>query len=91
MDKEREKLRELTGSKRCFKKTRELIEEVNEHLAGWKNYYRIGYCRREFRQINYFVMTRLLRHLRRRSQRGYRQNRRQSGYDFVRTLGLKPL
>jgi len=38
LDKAREAIRELTGPKQCFKPVRELIQELNEHLAGWKNY-----------------------------------------------------
>ena len=72
LEKEREKIRELTGPKQCFKPVSELVEELNEHLAGWKNYFKVGYCRREFRKINYFVQCRMIKHLNRRSQRGYK-------------------
>ncbi|TAJ79166.1 group II intron reverse transcriptase/maturase [bacterium] len=91
MDKEREKLRELTGQKHCFKPAKRLIEELNEHLRGWKNYYKIGYCRREFRKINHLVFQRVIKHLNRRSQRGYRGNRTMSDYEYVKELGLQPL
>ena len=91
MAKERDKLRELTGSEQCFKPAKALIEEVNEHLAGWKNYYKIGYCRREFREINHYVSLRLKKHLERRSQRGYQRPHSMSWYLFLRQLGLKPL
>jgi RNA-directed DNA polymerase len=91
MNKEREKLRELTDSRQCQKPAKKLIEEVNEHLTGWKNYYRIGYCRREFREINHYVLLRIKKHLERRSQRGYRRNRRMSWYEFIQQLGLKTL
>jgi RNA-directed DNA polymerase len=72
LEKEREKIRELTSPKQCCKPVSKVIEELNEHLAGWKNYYKVGYCRREFRQINYFLQRRMIKHLRRRSQRGYK-------------------
>lgn len=91
MDKERDTLRELTGVKHGFKPAQQVIAEVNEHLAGWKGYYKIGYCRREFRKINHYVFLRLEKHLRRRSQRGYRRNRQMSWYAFIQQLGLKPL
>lgn len=89
--KEREKLWEMTGPKHCYKSAKTLIEEINEHLAGWKNYYKIGYCRREFREINRYVYLRIQKHLQRRSQRGYRRNHQMSWYEFIRQLGLKPL
>lgn len=91
MEKEREKLRELTGPEQCFKPARTLVEEVNKHLAGWKNYYKIGYCRREFREINRFVLLRVQKQLERRSQRGYRRPQQMSWYDYIQWLGLKLL
>ena len=91
MEKEREKIRELTGPQHCFKPVKQLIEDLNKHLAGWKNYYKIGYCRREFRKLNHFIFQRVIKHLDRRSQRGYRNRHTGSRYGFVMQLGLKPL
>jgi RNA-directed DNA polymerase len=88
LEKEREKIRELTGPKQCFKPVSELVEELNEHLAGWKNYFQVGYCRREFRKINYFVQCRMIRHLHRRSQRGYKLPKETSVYGYLNHLGV---
>lgn len=88
LEKEREKIRELTGPKQCFKPVSELVEELNEHLAGWKNYFKVGYCRREFRKINYFVQCRMVRHLNRRSQRGYKLPKGTSVYAYLNQLGV---
>jgi RNA-directed DNA polymerase len=88
LDKEREKIRELTGPKQCFKPVSELVEELNEHLAGWKNYFKVGYCRREFRKINYFVQCRMIRQLHRRSQRGYKLPKGTSVYAYLNHLGV---
>lgn len=88
LEKEREKIRELTGPKQCFKPVSELVEELNEHLAGWKNYFKVGYCRREFRKINYFVQCRMVRHLHRRSQRGYKLPKGISVYAYLNQLGV---
>ena len=88
LDKEREKIRELTGPKQCFKPVSELVEELNEHLAGWKNYFKVGYCRREFRKINYFVQCRMIRQLHRRSQRGYKLPKGTSVYAYLNQLGV---
>ena len=88
LEKEREKIRELTGPKQCFKPVSYLIEELNEHLAGWKNYFQVGYCRRDFRKINYFVQCRMIRHLHRRSQRGYKLPNGISAYAYLNKLGL---
>jgi RNA-directed DNA polymerase len=86
--KEREKIRELTGSKQCFKPVSQLVEDLNGHLAGWKNYFKVGYCRREFRKINYFVQCRMIKHLNRRSQRGYKLPKGISVYAHLNQLGL---
>ena len=88
LKKEREKIRELTGPKQCFKPVHELVEEINEHLAGWKNYFKVGYCRREYRKINYFLQRRMIRHLHRRSQRGYKLPKGLSVYAYLNQLGL---
>jgi RNA-directed DNA polymerase len=91
MEKEREKIRELTGRQQCFKPAKKLIEDLNRQVAGWKNYFRIGYCRREFREMNYFIFQRVLKHLDRRSQRGYRRQGAGSRYELVLKLGWQPL
>lgn len=91
MEKEREKIRELTGRQQCLKPAKKLIEDLNRQVAGWRNYFRIGYCRREFREMNYFIFKRVLKHLDRRSQRGYRRHGAGSQYEFVLKLGWQPL
>jgi RNA-directed DNA polymerase len=91
MEKEREKIRELTGTRHCHKPAKKLIEDLNKHLVGWKNYYKIGYCRREFRKMNHFIFQKVIKHLERRSQRGYRNRNQDSWYEFVLQLGLKAL
>jgi RNA-directed DNA polymerase len=88
MEKEREKIRELTGPRQCSKPVGELIKELNEHLTGWKNYFSVGYCRREYRKINYFVQCRMIRHLNRRSQRGYKLPKGLSVYAYLNKMGL---
>lgn len=45
MNKERESLHELTNSHQCFKPVPELIDEINQQLRGWSNYFSIGYPR----------------------------------------------
>jgi RNA-directed DNA polymerase len=91
MQRERDALREMIGPKRCFLPIPSLILEINEHLAGWSNYFGKGYPRKAFRQINHFVRSRLIRHLRRRSQRPYRATGETSWYAHLHKLGLTPL
>jgi RNA-directed DNA polymerase len=88
MQRERDKLREMTRPEQCFKPIPMLITEINEHLRGWSNYFGRGYPRKAFRQINHFVRERLIRHLRRRSQRPFRPRGQVSWYEQLQRLGL---
>jgi len=85
---EREKLREMTSSRMCFKPIPQLVCEINRHLAGWANYFGQGYPRHAFRQINRYVLRRLAVHLRRRSQRRYRPPAGRSLYHHCQDLGV---
>jgi len=85
---EREKLRGLINHRRCFQALPDLIDELNRHLRGWANYFRAGYSREAFREINTRVRLRLARRLRRRSQRGWRPAKGASLYAHLHHLGL---
>jgi RNA-directed DNA polymerase len=87
----REKLRQLTGSQRCFQPVTEMIGEVNRLLRGWKAYFQLGYPRRVFRTINWYVQLRLWCHLRRRSQRPFRKPKDRSLPEHLHALGLQLL
>lgn len=87
---ERDKLREMTQAKQCFKPTTELIGEINRQMAGWGQYFQLGYPRKVFRRINTYVRERLIRHLKRRSQRAYRPTEA-SWYAQLDRLGFQPL
>jgi RNA-directed DNA polymerase len=85
---EREKLREMTSPKTCFKPIPKLIGEINKHLAGWSNYFGQGYPRKSFRDTNQYVRERLYRHLRRRSQRPWHPPQGVTSYNYFKRLGL---
>lgn len=85
---ERARLRELTGTSRCFMPLPCLIEDLNTHLRGWANYYRHGYSRKAFREINAYVRLRLSRHLRRRSQRPWKPKGDNTAYATFQRMGL---
>ena len=87
LDRERQRLREMTSSRYGFTPAPQLIQELNRHLAGWANYFGQGYPRRAFRKINEFVRCRLIRHLRRRSQRAFRPPEGCSWYHHLQRLG----
>jgi RNA-directed DNA polymerase len=91
LQRERDKLREMTGPDKCFVPIPQLIGQINEHLRGWSNYFSAGYSRYAFRQINRFVQERLERHLQRRSQRPYRKAEGTTWYAKLQQLGLVSL
>jgi RNA-directed DNA polymerase len=88
LERERQKLREMTGPKMCFKPIRSMIDEINAHLRGWSNYFNRGYPRAALRRVNAFVRERLMNHLKRRSQRPYRPPKGITWYAQLERLGL---
>ncbi len=91
MAREREAVRQLISPKQCFTPLPELIGQLNRHLRGWANYFKLGYPRNRFRDLNHFVRHRLGKHLRRRSQRGWRIRQGVSLYAHLEHLGLVAL
>jgi len=88
LKKEREKVHELTDYRRGHVPIPLLIEALNRHLEGWKNYFDFGYPRVAFGEINAYVRARLTQHLRRRSQRPFRPPEGVSYYRQIQRLGL---
>jgi len=88
LKKEREKLHELTDHRQCFQPIPQLIQRLNRHLTGWKNYFDFGYPRVAFGAINSYVRDRLRQHLRRRSQRPFRPPEGVSFYEQIQRFGL---
>jgi RNA-directed DNA polymerase len=91
MGRAHDRVRELTGPKRCFVSIREVIDEINRWSKGWSGYFRYGYPRKCFRDLNRFLQLRAIRHLRRRSQRAYRTPEGESFYAHLQRLGLRLL
>jgi RNA-directed DNA polymerase len=88
---ERDRLREMTDSRQCFKPLPILIQELNRHLRGWNNYFDFGYPRKSLREINWFVRNRLTIHLQRRSQRPFRPPEGKTFYKHLNDMGLEYL
>jgi len=88
---ERQALRERINTTQCAKPMPRLIDEVNQHLIGWANYFRLGYPRVAFREINAFVRRRLTHHVRRRSQRPFHPPKGVTYYEHFERLGLVSL
>jgi len=88
VQREREKLHEMTNSHQCFKPIPTLIGELNRHLKGWANYFSLGYPVSVYCEIDNYVQDRLVQHLQRRSQRPYRPPRGESWYEHLGRLKL---
>lgn len=86
--KQREAIRIMTGPNRSFIPLPMMIEQLNQHLIGWANYFQLGYPRKAFRQVNAYVRQRLTKHLKRRSQRPYRTKGDGSFYAHFERMGL---
>jgi RNA-directed DNA polymerase len=91
MTRARDRIRELTGPKRCFVPIRQMIDDINRWSKGWSGYFHPGYPRKCFRELNRFMLLRSMRHLRRRSQRAYRTPAGESFYAHLQRLGLQLL
>jgi RNA-directed DNA polymerase len=91
MAREREALRKLISPKQCSTPLPELIGQLNRHLRGWAKYFQLGHPRQAFRDLNHFVQHRLGKHLRRRSQRGWRARQGIHLYAHLKHMGLVTL
>jgi RNA-directed DNA polymerase len=91
LKREREKLWQMTSKSNGSKPIPTLIEELNRHLRGWANYFRFGYPREAFDQINRHVLLRLAQHLRRRSQRPFQPPQGVTHYEHYKRMGLRYL
>lgn len=85
----RDQLRKRTSPRRCFMPATDMARDVSGWMHSWGIYFRHGYPRHAFRQVNRFTLQRLTRHLKRRSQRAFRPKEGQSFYAHLQTLGLR--
>jgi RNA-directed DNA polymerase len=91
VEKEMDRIREMTDHHHCFQPLPRMIETINRQTAGWKGYFNFGYARFALRKINHFILERLIRHAHRRSQRPIKPAEYESYYGFFKRLGLKNL
>lgn len=89
MQRQRQWLRDNLNARHSLEPLPDLIERLNWHTRGWRNYFSLGHPRREYRQLNWRLLERLARHLQRRSQRGYRVPDGISLYAHLQQLGLQ--
>jgi RNA-directed DNA polymerase len=84
----REKIRELTGAKLCYVPVEQVVKRVNAFLRGWLAYYSKGHPAHARWELVRFAESRIVTHLRRRSQRPYRPPDGVSFFQHVHDLGL---
>jgi RNA-directed DNA polymerase len=87
VQREKDALRELTGVRTRSVPVTELIKTINRQLRGWGHYFDHGYWKDAFHEVNEYVQTRLLIHLRAKSQRPYRLPEGQTLYQHLQALG----
>lgn len=85
---ERARIQEMTSSRNCFKPVSLLVGELNRQIYGWGNYFRFGYSRPAFREIDWYVRERMSVHLQRRSQRAFRVPEGSTLYEHLDRMGL---
>jgi RNA-directed DNA polymerase len=84
----RDKLRDLTSARFCWMPIKDVVERTNALLRGWLGYFSKGQPAKARRSLVRFAEQRLIRHLRRRSQRPYRPPEGVSFFQHVHDLGL---
>ena len=62
------------------------MEELNEYLRGWNQYFQYGYPRKAMRHLRHYTDKRVITHLNRRSQRKYHRPRDVSHYHYLHHL-----
>lgn len=87
LNREKAVLTAMTASRFGLVPIDRLIARINRHLKGWMNYFTLGYPYDAFQKIGHHVRSRMIRHLRRRSQRPFRFPEG-STYRFLAELGL---
>jgi len=84
----KEKIKEKTGRPSQNSLTN-VIVEINRMTRGWTNYFKLGYPRMAFRDVNYYMLTRFYRFTKNRSQRRFKPRRPgESLYACLKRRGL---
>lgn len=84
----REKVRQTLHWKQGHTPLPDLIERLNRQVSGWGNYFRLGYPRKAFRDLNSYVGEKLTKHLNRRSQRRWQLPAGERAYAYYNRMGL---
>jgi RNA-directed DNA polymerase len=90
LQKERERINEMTDRRQGCTPIPDLIGRLNRQLKGWGNYFSLGYPSMAYRKINWHLGYRLANHLKHhRSQRPYQLPEGMTHYKHLQRLGLE--
>jgi RNA-directed DNA polymerase len=90
LQRERERINELTDRSQGYTPIPRLIERLNRQTKGWANYFSFGYPRKAHGKIDWHLGYRLANHLKHhRSQRPYQLPEDVTYYQHLQTLGLQ--
>jgi len=89
LKKAKEKIREHTSPRNGFRSIKEVVKRLNLFLRGWGQYFSKGHPSETFSSINVYTDERVEHFLHRRSQRGYKKDRKsKTWYQEMRRLGV---
>ena len=80
---QRESIRKLVNGQTTYVPVSELVDWVNRQVAGWKNYFNRFHHGSQFQRMNAFLCHRMVKHLKRRSQRPFRPPNGTTWYGLV--------
>lgn len=80
----RDRVREMTGRNRGAVPIDKLCRQLNRYLTGWVQYFGAFHRGNVINKADMYVYDRMVRHLKRRSQRGVRPSHGATWYRFVR-------
>ena len=90
LQRERERINELTDHRQGCTPIPRLIERLNRQVQGWANYFSFGYPRKAHGKIDWHLGYRLANHLKHhRSQRPYQLPEGVTYQQHLRRLGLQ--
>jgi hypothetical protein len=81
----RERVHELTDSRRSGQDVKQIIATLNPVLRGWGNYFRTGNAERKFNQLDSYVYCRLIRWM---GRRGGQRRQRMEKWTHARFVGM---
>lgn len=91
MSRARSRIREMTGRNRCHLPTRLLVEDLNQFLRGWRQFYRYGNSAGSFAKLDHYVFERMALLISKRHGRSGRGNGMKHIIMSGNRLGLESL